>query len=63
VAGGVLLAVYAELRGSKGVGEGELEASLDKALVLFGYIQVCGDEWLSGVGGCLCSDEWQQGRW
>lgn len=32
--------IDAKLRGSKGVNEGELEASLDKALVLFGYIQV-----------------------
>ncbi|KAF6264244.1 Cullin-domain-containing protein [Scenedesmus sp. NREL 46B-D3] len=31
--------IDAKLRGSKGVGEGELEAALDKALVLFGYIQ------------------------
>jgi cullin-4 len=34
--------IDAKLRGSKGVGEGELEAALDKALVLFGYIQVRG---------------------
>lgn len=33
--------IDAKLRGSKGVNEGELEAALDKALVLFGYIQVC----------------------
>jgi cullin-4 len=33
--------IDAKLRGSKGVGEGELEVALDKALVLFGYIQVC----------------------
>jgi hypothetical protein len=39
----VLVAVYAQMSGSKGVGEGELEAALDKALVLFGYIQVCGN--------------------
>lgn len=31
--------IDARLRGSKGVGEGELEAALDKALLLFGYIQ------------------------
>jgi cullin-4 len=45
--------IDAKLRGSKGVGEGELEAALDKALVLFGYIQVCGGvngRW--GVVGC-----------
>lgn len=37
-----LVAKYidAKLRGSKGVNEGELETALDKALVLFGYIQV-----------------------
>eukprot|EP00879_Flechtneria_rotunda_P031663 GHRR01034612.1.p1 GENE.GHRR01034612.1~~GHRR01034612.1.p1 ORF type:complete len:688 (+),score=269.23 GHRR01034612.1:951-3014(+) len=36
-----LVAKYidAKLRSSKGVGEGELEADLDRALVLFGYIQ------------------------
>lgn len=32
--------IDAKLRGSKGVSEGELEATLDKALVVFGYIQV-----------------------
>eukprot|EP00775_Hariotina_reticulata_P012777 gene12777-12905_t len=31
--------IDAKLRGSKGVSEGDLEATLDKALVLFGYIQ------------------------
>eukprot|EP00878_Enallax_costatus_P001922 GHUV01002084.1.p1 GENE.GHUV01002084.1~~GHUV01002084.1.p1 ORF type:complete len:775 (+),score=225.89 GHUV01002084.1:456-2780(+) len=31
--------IDAKLRGSKGVNEGELEATLDKALVVFGYIQ------------------------
>jgi cullin-4 len=37
--------IDAKLRGSKGVSEGDLEATLDKALVLFGYIQVNSSSW------------------
>jgi hypothetical protein len=37
--------IDAKLRGSKGLSETDLEGDLDKALVLFGYIQVCGWGW------------------
>lgn len=49
--------IDAKLRGSKGVGEGELEAALDKALVLFGYIQVrCR---VVGCCGSRCHAGWR----
>lgn len=37
--------IDAKLRGSKGLSETDLEGDLDRALVLFGYIQVCGIRW------------------
>jgi cullin-4 len=40
--------IDAKLRGSKGLSETDLEGDLDKALVLFGYIQVC--FWEGGTG-------------
>lgn len=41
--------IDAKLRGSKGMSEADLEADLDRALVLFGYIQVrC-----VNVSGCV----------
>lgn len=42
--------IDAKLRGSKGLSETDLEADLDRALVLFGYIQVC----VVGEGCVLC---------